>query len=93
MPDPLATSLSGYRERLARPWADATFGTVCTEDAPRLLAAVEAVLELTDSAHVLQEVRFPGIPEQQPFAWDLDPSKIREAITAALLGEAGDGTR
>ena len=96
----LSVILTGIRERhanLNEPTGDVAvvIGRFkrCTDDVPRLLAAVEAVLELTDSALVLQEVRFPGIPEQQPFAWDLDPSKIREAITAALLGEAGDGTR
>ena len=100
--DRVATSLSGIKARCdlvaggiwgAGDDVKTALAQLAREDCPSLLKAVEAVLELTDSAHVLQEVRFPGIPEQQPFAWDLDPSKIREAITAALLGEAGDGTR
>jgi hypothetical protein len=80
MPDPLAASLSGYRERLARPWTDATFGTVCTEDAPRLLAAVERALKAADDV------------EQVPALHGYEcADRIRAAIAAALTGEEAQG--
>ena len=52
-------------------------------DVPCLLAAVEAALELADSASVMAagETMPP-----QPVAWDLDPAKLRADITAALGG-------
>ena len=45
MSDDLTSELDAIGKRLERPWTDSTFGTVCTEDAPSLLAAVRAVLE------------------------------------------------
>jgi hypothetical protein len=58
---------------------------------PLLLDAVEAVLKLADEAEP-----WGWKPGERgiriPVRWDLDPAKVREAITAALTGkEASDG--
>ena len=66
------------------------------DDVPRLVAALEAVLKLTDSATVLLSAC--GVSGrcscgEHPVAWDLDPAKIRAAITNELNGERGGHAR
>ena len=48
MPDPLASTLAGIRERLNGSWTNVAVRQVWVDDAPRLFAAVEAVLKLAD---------------------------------------------
>jgi hypothetical protein len=55
---------------------------------PLLLAAVEAVLELADEAEP-----WGWKPGERgiriPVRWDLDPAKVRAAITRELTGKDG----
>ena len=70
---------------------------VVNVDSPRLVFAVEAVLKLAAGAKVTgttvcdcedcitaRRNGFTGVHRPQPYRWDLDPAKVREAITAAL---------
>ena len=79
-------------------------GRDCTpHGALRMAAALRAVLELAAGTHAVltadctcsacEEARengFTGIHRQRDVGWNLDPAKVREAITTRLLGE-GDG--
>ena len=70
----------------------------------RAVDAVEAVLELANGAEVTgktgcrcpdcntaRQLRLGGTHGLQACMWDLDPAKVREAITRELTkGEAGD---
>jgi hypothetical protein len=73
-------------------WDSATAAAGHATSAGRsLLAAVEAVLKLADEAHVMLADREYWHEPSEPVAWDLDPAKVREAITRELTGkEAGD---
>ena len=51
------------------------------DDTPRLLAALRAVLELAEDA-ALMSIDASGAA----CAWDLDPAKVREAITREITG-------
>jgi hypothetical protein len=77
---------------------------VAYEDTPRLVAAVEAALEAADGAipalglppadctYACDSGKCDCSGGTRAVAWNLDPAKLREAITAALTGEeAGDG--
>lgn len=71
----------------------------------RAVDALEAVLELADGAEVTgktgcacpdctiaRRLRLGGTHGLQACMWNLDPAKVREAITTALTGEeAGHG--
>ena len=87
MADDLASTLAAIREhqapRLLRESAAFDDYALCIAEIDSLLAAVEAALELADSASVMAagETMPP-----QPVAWDLDPAKLRADITAALGG-------
>ena len=59
-------------------------------DIPRLVAALEAVLKLADSARSVCEEYEVDTDSFRATAWTLDPAKLREAVTAALAKEAGD---
>ena len=76
--DRVASTLAGIRERGYRNGATgaecARLSDAAAEDIPRLLKALEAVLELADPE------KSTGVP----------PVRIRKAITAALTGEDGD---
>ena len=50
-----------------------------------LVAALRAVLELADEA-VLETIDASGAA----CSWDLDPAKVREAISRELKGESGE---
>jgi hypothetical protein len=107
VPDDLAALLAGIKKRheaaaelnldliaeLKGPDTRTVGGWIAASalDVPLLLAAIDAVLKEADSAQVVcEEETFPP----QPVAWDLDPVKVREAITTALAGkEGGDGRR
>jgi hypothetical protein len=72
------------------------------------LAALEAVLKVADEAEPVdiavctcrdcEASGEPGYEDYEPhpgraFSWDLDPARIREAITRELSGEeSGDGS-
>ena len=79
--DPSAI-LAEIRDRNIDAWAEGG-----TSDIPVLLAAVEAALKAADEArpHIL------GISGGYWTLWDLDPSKLRAAITAALTGTGEEG--
>jgi len=90
MADDLTSALDQIRAELR------TFGAN-SADTSRLLKAIEAVLKLADSAKVkgttvcgCQDCTtargngFTGIHRLQPYMWDLDPAKVREAITREL---------
>jgi hypothetical protein len=89
--DRVAATLAEIRERQALA-ADASLGfarmnerhdaliKVAYGDAPLLLKAVEAALKLADEAC---ELEVKGVRMDW---WDLSPSRLRAAITAALTG-------
>ena len=107
MPDPLASTLAGIRERLNGSWTNVAVRQVWVDDAPRLFAAVEAVLKLADdwdgkAAAFTAAASRDGGPSRMTRAMLgarvqvlQDCAKaLREAVTAALAGkEAGDGAR
>lgn len=74
--DHLSAALDEIRQR----WE--VFGEA--DAVPRLLAALEAVLELADEA-VPVDRDYGG----EPIWWNLTPAGLREAISRALLGKEG----
>ena len=92
--DPVAAALAAIRERAkqaqwssaAPPWSP---HALLAADAPRLLAAVEAVLALADESHLMLANHETG--QGEPVAWDLDPEALRAAISRELLSEEGGG--
>jgi hypothetical protein len=79
--------------------------TLSAQDVPTLLAAVEAVLALADSANAKgttlcdcpacitgRNNGFTGIHRPRSYMWDLDPAKIREAISSRLATGAAPAT-
>jgi hypothetical protein len=75
----LTAALDEIRDRHAARIKNAPGLGAYPADAERLLAAAEAVLKLADSA---RGVHWGG----RYLGWDLDPAKVREAITRALDG-------
>lgn len=59
-------------------------------DVPRLLAALDAVLEAADGCHVMSAIYSHAAGSSTPESWDLDPDVIRERIIRALRGEDSD---
>jgi hypothetical protein len=87
MPDPddAASALAGIRERyeeLGPLYQNTHFMLdAVVQDVPRLVAAVDAVLKLTDEAC---ELEVKGVRLDW---WDTSPTRLRAAITTALAGE------
>ena len=108
MSDDLTSALDQIRERGYRNGVTgaallARLSDSAAVDIPLLLAAVDKVLELTDSAKVTdtticscldctaaRQNGFTSIHRLQPYMWNLDPAKVREAI-ARELGKVPDG--
>jgi hypothetical protein len=101
--DPAASALDGIRETLHvakeqgfAEWDDAYLPSALYRHTASLLAAAEAALKAADGATILLSAC--GVSGRcscgtHPVAWNLDPAKLREAITAALAGkEDDDGT-
>lgn len=63
---------------------------VLAGEVPRLLTAVEAVLELASGAKATSWGATPGSPVV-PVAWNLDPEAVRAAVLAALTGKEAAG--
>lgn len=78
-------NLAGIRERNTTASTYDTWHLV-GRDVSRLLVAVEAALKAVDEA---EEVRDYSGPETHGrlVGWDLDPAKLREAISSALTGK------
>jgi hypothetical protein len=97
--DEASAALAGIRERakaaaelnvdviaeLISPGTRSIAGWIAASalDVPPLVKAIEAALELAGSAKVRQQVYLPG-GATRPISWDLDPARLREAITTAL---------
>lgn len=98
--DPLTAALEEIKGRHAARVKNAPGFGFDPVDASRLLAAIDAVLELAGGAGVkgttMCDCRdcttargngFTGIHRPRPYMWDLDPARVREAITRNLTGK------
>jgi hypothetical protein len=87
--DPVAAILAAIKERNEQyittlALTEHTASGLPCGDVRRLVAAVEAVLKLADKGYQMES-------HGQPMPWwDIDPTELREAITAALTGEEAD---